>query len=226
MLQERALNVLLIPNKSVVVELPSASGKTIAMLAAALHHTNEENLHTQVIFLCSNENSAENAYNLSVAFATFSKIKIGLALFSKPNNLTNDTQIIIGTPTEVVRQIDLNNIYMGHLAYVYADDADKTLPYTKMWDFMSNLMWEPSKVAAGTFLKIDMKNRLNHDRFVRVRREHLVPNYIKCINIVCSGYDQKLKILQKIVENSGVQQILITVNVELTFSNILKLMSI
>lgn len=126
------MRTLLNLNRNVVIELPSASGKTTEMLIVAIYHTNIANRSLQILFVCSNEHTADYAFKMALDFAKFTDIKIALVSFSREINFDTDAQIVIGTAREIMRQTYRKSVYMGYLTHVYADDADEVLCYKQM----------------------------------------------------------------------------------------------
>lgn len=108
---------------------------------------------------------------------------------------------------------------MGHLSYIYADDADKSYTYKFFHEFVGNLVWEPKTAFAAPFLKASIKNNISVDRWVKVPKTQLFMENTKAYAIVCHNFNKKLTVLSDIMGYRENNHVVITTNVILNFIN-------
>lgn len=213
--QDSILSNILDGNHNLILELPHTAGKTTALLMAMLYRVQQEIDAVQVIFFTSDAHCAEKVYKKALLFAKYTQIKISLVTRS---STLDSCHIIIGTPLEICYQVESKCISTDRLAYICGDDADKTLTYKSVWEFIGRVYWQPVIVAAASCMKPDIKRKIGVDsKILSVKRDQLIAKNISSVNILCSNFDMKLSKLSQILaafEKRNLQT-LITVNVSL-----------
>ncbi|XP_055307832.1 uncharacterized protein LOC129571965 [Sitodiplosis mosellana] len=123
---------------------PRGSGKTTAAITAMAIELNPFPV-LQSIYFCINSDAAVQLFYLirkilkAIAGNTIKAIDVGLVTGSVgPANLER-FKIIVGTPHDIIRLVELRNINLDHLSTLFLDDGDMTFTTSKIHEFVDRL---------------------------------------------------------------------------------------
>lgn len=124
--------LLLHSNGSVLIQAPPGTGKSVALIAAAIAHINNSNPALQAVLVCANIEAVE--YTWKYAKSIGQNIRVS-KLHHQIDCDVIDGHILVGTCQEVINLFDVNKELLSSLQFVGYDDADLTAMYKKLIDF-------------------------------------------------------------------------------------------
>lgn len=189
--QERIITSILRGTDNLIFELPHTYGKTTALLIGMLNCIRIDIDGVPAIFFAPDEHCAYQVFEKALLLAKYTPIKISLATRSSELVADASCHIIIGTPLEVCRRIQETDKCLNQLTMICGDDADMTLPYKTVWEFINNVPWKPKIIGASTRMKAEMKRKIGGKSW-SVNRLVVFGANITSLNIHCKNIEDKL----------------------------------
>lgn len=212
--QASILPPILIGQKHSIFELPSACGKTTALIIGMLQNINESIDEVQAIFLASNIHSAYSAWAVALSFSKHTNIKIALSV--KDRTIAEEPyHVVIGTPMDIISR-QANGMDFRGVTRIYADDADKTLPYNEIWLFIESMVKKPLIIASTAMLKKTIKQKFRSHNTFSIQRSQLIGPNITHLNMVCKTTAEKLEKVDEIKRALAGQKLLVICNVSIS----------
>lgn len=207
---------MLLTHCNTIIQQGPATGKTVALIIASLSAIDESLPKLQTIFLAANSLSCRNVLHAADEIAAATRIKISPGEF-----IQKGCHIVFGTPHNLLREIAEQKLDLSALSCIYADDAEVTLSYQFVWDFVSRLSHRPAIVAAGIVLKRNIVDQIEPQINFQPQLPH---NHgtIKHINITCDTLEFKLNVLHSVIAALKHERVLIVCNVCLFIFNFIE----
>lgn len=144
-------------NSDVFLQQVSGSGKTTSMVACSLNLINPKRAHVQCLIFCSTSDGALQVYEVMSELVQARKLRINVSLTGKHKghdhgHVLNDSctrskmfhakdpyNVLIGTPNELLDDVEKNSFLLSHVNNIFFDDADAYISWDKIQKFLGKL---------------------------------------------------------------------------------------
>ncbi|XP_065880506.1 DEAD-box ATP-dependent RNA helicase 39-like [Euphorbia lathyris] len=222
-IQSVAIPVIL-ERKCVLLSSDYGSGRTLAYLLPLLQLLRQDEAlsrmkpkHPKAIVLCSTTESSDEGYRVAKLISDFARLKCatesGSNHLSPEDILNSPIGMLIGTPDEVVQQMEEGSIVLDNVKYLVLDDADVMLEHgfaveinkiiTPLKNFTTaNNQRLQTVITTSTLTKMvgksDTVNRLERDNDGKVSAMLLEMEETEVYEMIMSSENLKRKLVEAI----------------------------
>ena len=209
--QKEVFNALNDTNKNLLVKSKTGSGKTHAFLIPIFNELVEDNKQVQAVIISPTKELADQTYKVCQHIASFSDKEIKIRVYSGGqdrlkdiNDLSNQPQIVIGTPGRIKDLARVENVLKIYTAKYYViDEVDMVLDegFLSDVDLISSIIPNARKMffsaTLNEVLTPFVKKYLSNSLFIDLNND-------KTLNIkhiwIPLKYKEKIDLLDSLIE--------------------------